>query len=85
MPALFPVNKLFTTLNVIEVESVLKLNGGFNTCKTEILPILLIKILSLISILSLFHPKSKNIGNIKELRIINEGFEYSSDKTLQPF
>ena len=29
-------------------------------------------------------PKSKNIGNIKELRIINEGFEYSSDKTLQP-
>jgi len=29
-------------------------------------------------------PKSKIIGNIKELRIINEGFEYSSDKTLQP-
>ena len=29
-------------------------------------------------------PKSKTIGNIKELRIINEGFEYSSDKTLQP-
>ena len=29
-------------------------------------------------------PKSKTIGNVKELRIINEGFEYSSDKTLQP-
>ena len=29
-------------------------------------------------------PKSSNIGNIKEVRIINEGFEYPSDKTLQP-
>jgi hypothetical protein len=29
-------------------------------------------------------PKSKSIGNAKEVRIINEGFEYSSDKTLQP-
>jgi hypothetical protein len=28
--------------------------------------------------------KSSNIGNAKEVRIINEGFEYSSDKTLQP-
>jgi len=28
--------------------------------------------------------KSLNIGNTKEVRIINEGFEYSSDKTLQP-
>jgi len=28
--------------------------------------------------------KSKNIGNAKEIRIINEGFEYSSDKTLHP-
>jgi hypothetical protein len=29
-------------------------------------------------------PKSTSIGNAKEVRIINEGFEYSSDKTLQP-
>ena len=28
--------------------------------------------------------KSSNIGNSREVRIINEGFEYSSDKTLQP-
>ena len=28
--------------------------------------------------------KSLNIGNAKEVRIINEGFEYPSDKTLQP-
>ena len=29
-------------------------------------------------------PKSKTIGNIKKTRVINEGFEYSSDPTLQP-
>jgi hypothetical protein len=29
-------------------------------------------------------PKSLNIGNIKEVRIINDGFEYPSDKTLRP-
>ena len=29
-------------------------------------------------------PKSKNVGNIKEVRIINQGFEYSSDRTLEP-
>ena len=29
-------------------------------------------------------PKSQTIGNIKKTRIINEGFEYSSDPTLQP-
>jgi hypothetical protein len=29
-------------------------------------------------------PKSTSIGNAKEVRIINEGFQYSSDKTLQP-
>lgn len=29
-------------------------------------------------------PKSKSIGNAKEVRIVNEGFQYSSDKTLQP-
>jgi predicted RNA-binding protein with TRAM domain len=29
-------------------------------------------------------PKSISIGNAKEVRIINEGFQYSSDKTLQP-
>ena len=29
-------------------------------------------------------PKSTSIGNAKEVRIINEGFNYSSDKTLQP-
>ena len=28
--------------------------------------------------------KSTTIGNAREIRIINEGFEYSSDKTLQP-
>jgi len=28
--------------------------------------------------------KSQNIGNAREVRIINDGFEYSSDKTLQP-
>jgi hypothetical protein len=28
--------------------------------------------------------KSSTIGNVREVRIINEGFEYSSDKTLQP-
>lgn len=30
-------------------------------------------------------PKSNTIGNIREVRITNEGFEYSPDKTLQPF
>jgi hypothetical protein len=29
-------------------------------------------------------PKSTSIGNAKEVRIINEGFQYSLDKTLQP-
>jgi hypothetical protein len=29
-------------------------------------------------------PKSISIGNAKEVRIIDEGFQYSSDKTLQP-
>jgi hypothetical protein len=29
-------------------------------------------------------PNSTSIGNAKEVRIINEGFQYSSDKTLQP-
>ena len=29
-------------------------------------------------------PQSNTIGNIEKVRIINEGFEYSSDKTLQP-
>jgi hypothetical protein len=29
-------------------------------------------------------PKSTSIGNAKEVRIIDEGFQYSSDKTLQP-
>jgi len=28
--------------------------------------------------------KSSTIGNAREVRIINDGFEYSSDKTLQP-
>ena len=28
--------------------------------------------------------KSQNIGNAREVRIIDDGFEYSSDKTLQP-
>ena len=29
-------------------------------------------------------PTSDNIGNAESVRVINEGFEYSSDKTLQP-
>lgn len=29
-------------------------------------------------------PVSSKIGKVKELRIVNEGFEYSSDKTLRP-
>jgi len=29
-------------------------------------------------------PTSSNIGNVEEIRVINEGFEYSSDKTLEP-
>jgi len=29
-------------------------------------------------------PTSNTIGNIKQVRILNEGFEYSSDRTLQP-
>ena len=29
-------------------------------------------------------PKSDKIGTINEIRILNEGFEYSSDKTLRP-
>ena len=29
-------------------------------------------------------PKSKNIGNITNVSILNEGFEYASDKTLKP-
>ena len=33
---------------------------------------------------ALIIPKSTSIGNIDKIRFINEGFEYSSDKTLQP-
>ena len=29
-------------------------------------------------------PASKSVGNANQVRIINEGFEYSSDKTLKP-
>ena len=29
-------------------------------------------------------PKSNTIGKINEIRIVNEGFEYASDKTLRP-
>ena len=29
-------------------------------------------------------PKSNTIGKVNEIRILNEGFEYSSDKTLKP-
>ncbi|MEY3470455.1 MAG: Prochlorococcus phage, partial [Actinomycetota bacterium] len=29
-------------------------------------------------------PKSDTIGKVNEIRIVNEGFEYSSDKTLRP-
>ncbi len=29
-------------------------------------------------------PYSKDIGNVNQFRIINEGYEYSSDKTLRP-
>ena len=29
-------------------------------------------------------PSSKSIGNANQVRLINEGFEYSSDKTLKP-
>ena len=29
-------------------------------------------------------PKSSNIGKINQIKIVNEGFEYSSDKTLRP-
>lgn len=29
-------------------------------------------------------PKSKTIGQVNEITILNEGFEYSSDKTLRP-
>ena len=29
-------------------------------------------------------PKSNTIGKINQIKILNEGFEYSSDKTLQP-
>ena len=28
--------------------------------------------------------KSTSVGNVSKIRVINEGFEYSSDKTLQP-
>ena len=33
---------------------------------------------------ALIIPESNEIGNISKFRIINEGFEYPSDKTLQP-
>ncbi|MBV22783.1 MAG: hypothetical protein CMA53_01610 [Euryarchaeota archaeon] len=33
---------------------------------------------------SVLIPTSNTIGNIEQVRIINEGFEYSSDKTLEP-
>jgi len=33
---------------------------------------------------ALIVPKSSNIGNISKYRIINQGFEYFSDKTLRP-
>ena len=29
-------------------------------------------------------PTSNSIGDVEEIRVINEGFEYSSDKTLEP-
>ena len=29
-------------------------------------------------------PKSNSIGNVNEIKFVNEGFEYSSDKTLKP-
>ena len=29
-------------------------------------------------------PRSRDIGNVSKIRIINQGFEYSSDKTLNP-
>ena len=28
--------------------------------------------------------QSNSVGNTRRVRIINEGFEYSSDRTLQP-
>ena len=33
---------------------------------------------------ALIVPTSTSIGNVESVRIINEGFEYSSDKTLEP-
>ena len=33
---------------------------------------------------AILRANSKNIGNLNEYRILNEGFEYSSDKTLRP-
>jgi len=33
---------------------------------------------------ALINPKSKTIGIIKNISVLNEGFEYSSDKTLKP-
>jgi len=33
---------------------------------------------------AIIKPKSTNIGKIEDLNILNEGFEYASDKTLKP-
>ena len=33
---------------------------------------------------AIISPKSDDIGNVSEIRIINQGFEFSSDKTLEP-
>lgn len=30
-------------------------------------------------------PKSSTVGKIRDIKIVNEGFEYASDKTLRPF
>ena len=39
---------------------------------------------SSIGVGAVVRPISDSIGNVEKVRVINEGFEYSSDKTLQP-
>ena len=33
---------------------------------------------------AVLQPTSQSVGKVEKIRVINEGFEYSSDKTLQP-
>ena len=57
-------------MKLVDTESVLKLNGGFKTCSTEIFPTLFKNMLSEITTDDLFQPKSKDKGSCNALKIV---------------